>query len=130
MITDERKQLIENFDEVKSYFFIDGIGAFIWRMNHEASHGRVNMTPDIQEGMSNMYEEQVYCAKQLIKFGVNSDSVNDRENGDYWKWYGHWKNWHEGMSDEQWEEVDKRLNKDEDISEFLPKNKWNETPAV
>lgn len=126
MITDERKKEIEEFDEVKSYFFIDAIGAFTWRMSHDASHGRIDMTPELQKALEDMHEEQVYCAQQLTKFGVDHESVKNRPDGDYWKWYNHWHNWHQGMSDEQWNEVNSKMVKNEDISHLLPKNKWNE----
>jgi len=130
MITDERKKLIEEFDEVKSYFFIDAIGAFRWRMSHDASHGRIDMTSRLENEIKDMYEEQTYCVQQLIKFGVDPESVKNRPDGDYWKWYNHWHNWHHNMSDEQWNEINKRMNNNEDITEFLPKNNWNEIPIT
>lgn len=130
MITEKRKELIENFDEVMSYFFIDSIGGFIWRANHDASHGRIEMTPELQQALNELHEEQTLCVNQLTKFGVDPESAKDRANGDYWKWYGHWKNWVESMSDEQWNEIDRRMNNEEDITEFLPKIKWNEMPVA
>lgn len=126
MMIDERKKLIENFDEVTAYFFIDTIGAFTWRMNHDASHGRIEMTPELKNEILQMYEEQAYAVNQLTKFGVDPETAKNRPDGDYWKWYEHWHSWHHGMSEELWRELDNKMNKGEDITDMLPKHKWNE----
>jgi hypothetical protein len=97
MITDERKQQIQELDECNAYFFIDLIGGILWRTRHDASHGRVNITPAMEQELVDMFEEQVFCIQQLSKFGVDPDSAKNRPNGDYWKWYEHWDNWKKAM---------------------------------
>lgn len=129
MITEEEKIKINEFDEHTAYFFIDAIGGILWRTRHDASHERLDITPEMQKALDEMQEQQVYCVQQLNKFGVDPESVNDRPNGDYWKWFEHWYNWQHNMSDEQWNELDSKMTKNEDISHLLPKNKWNEKPA-
>lgn len=125
-MSEEVKTMIDEFNEYTAYFFIDMIGGILWRTNHDASHGRLDITPETQKGMEEMREQQVYCVQQLTKFGIDPESAKDRPDGDYWKWFEHWHKWHHGMSAEQWLTVNSKLERNEDISEYLPKNKWNE----
>ena len=129
MIEEKDKKRIEEMPEYEAYFFIDAVGAFTWRMRHDAGHGRIEMTPELKAEIERLLESQQYCAQQLSKFGVDPESVKDRENGSYWKWYSHWDNWKKAMSDEEWYAFDKRMSAGEDISQYLPKQKWNEIPA-
>lgn len=127
MMTEEEKAEIDAFDEMMLYFLIDALGGVIWRINHDIySHGRYEMTPEIEADMKAMSEKQVYCVSLLTKFGIDPESAKDRPNGDYWKWFDHWNNWKKGMDDDTWRIVDRKLSKKEDVSEYLPKHKWNE----
>jgi hypothetical protein len=125
MITEDKKE-IEGFDEAMSYFFIDAIGGFIWRTNHDIGHGRYEMTPEMQKNLTEMFEKQQYCVKQLSKFGVDPESTTDRTNGEYWKWFRHWDSWKQNMTDDEWYVFDQRMSKKEDMTDYLPKTKWNE----
>lgn len=126
MLTEEQKKEIEELNECKLYFTIDGIGGFIWRIGHDISHGRYEMTSDIEEDLKNLSEAQQYALQQLSKYGIDPESAKDRENGDYWKWFNHWSNFKENMSDEEWRNFDRKMSKGEDYSDLLPKTKWNE----
>ena len=123
---EDRKELINGFDELTSYFFIDAIGGFIWRINHDASHGRIDISKEMQDDLNKLSVEQQYCVSQLGRFGVNPESTKNRPDGDYWKWFRHWDNWKKNMSDEVWEEFDNKMSNKEDFSDMLPKHKWNE----
>jgi len=129
MITTEEKNEIDGFDEVTSYFYIDLIGGIIWRTNHDASHDRLTITPEMQTELERLSENQAYCVQQLIRFGVDPDSAQNRPDGDYWKWFQHWHDWHHSMSDNEWnelEELEEKMSDKEDYSHMLPKHKWNE----
>jgi hypothetical protein len=126
MITEEEKKQIEEFDEAKLYFLIDMIGGIIWRTQHDIGHGRYTMTPEMHKGLEEISEKQKFCLQQLQKFGVDPKSADDRPNGDYWKWFEHWHDWHHKMSDENWKKLDRRMNAEEDYTDLLPKCKWNE----
>ena len=127
MTNEEMKKKIDGFDEVMHYFYIDVIGGAIWRMNHDASHGRMTITPKLHEEMKEMSGLQQYCVQQLTKFGVDPESAKNRPDGDYWKWYGFWDNWKKAMTNKEWQHFDSIMDKEEDYSDLLPKNKWNET---
>jgi len=80
----------------------------------------------MREELDLLNEKQIYCLKNLNKFGVDPDSVKDRENGDYWKWYSHWDNWKKDMGEEEWLVFDKKMSNKEDVSLYEPKTKWND----
>lgn len=126
MLTEDEKAVIDGLDECKLYFTIDGIGGIIWRTGHDISHGRYEMTPELQKDLERLAENQQYALQQLTKFGIDPESAKDRPNGDYWKWYTHWDNWKKKMSDEEWHNIDRKMLKNEDYSDLLPKTKWNE----
>jgi len=102
----EKNEILE-LDEVNTYFLIDECGAFIWRMNHEMSHGRIpeESHPAVQEDVNNVYELQKFAVDNLGRFNVDPESAMDKENGEYWKWYRFWDNWKKGLSDEDWNKV-------------------------
>lgn len=124
----EDKTKIEGFDEVTAYFFIDMIGGILWRTNHDAGHGRITITPEMQNDLNKMAEMQKYCVDQLQKFGIDPESAKNRPDGDYWKWFKHWNDWQHGMSEEVWEELDGKMSREEDVTDMLPKHRWNEKP--
>lgn len=127
-MTEKEKLEFDAFSEMMLYFFINAIGGIIWRTNHDIySHGRYPMTPEIEQDLKDMSEKQVYCVSLLSKFGVDPESAKDRENGDYWKWFTHWDSWKKDMDEQTWRIVDNKISKMEDVSEYLPKHKWNET---
>jgi len=125
MLTEKEKQEIEGSNECKIYFTIDAIGGFIWRMNHDAGHGRLEITEGIQKDLEHMSELQQFALQQLSKFGIDPESAKDRVNGDYWKWYRHWDNWKKDMSNEEWRNFERKMSKEEDYSDLLPKDSWN-----
>jgi hypothetical protein len=129
MINNKDKKKIEEMDELTSYFFIDMIGGILWRTAHDASHGRFDITPEMQEELDNIREQQVYCVQQLSKFGIDPESAKNRPDGDYWKWFTHWDNWKKGLSDSDWDEVNHLMSEKQSMDKYLPKNKWNEKPV-
>ena len=62
MITNKE---IEEFDEMKCYFFIDMVGGILWRSSHDAAHGRCEITREMQEDLQLLSEKQQYCVQQL-----------------------------------------------------------------
>jgi hypothetical protein len=125
-MTEELKATLLSKNEVESYFIIDECGAFIWRMNHEMSHGRVDNTEAVSKDIENVREIQQLVVDNLKQFGVDPESVKDHENGNYWKWYHFWDNWKKSLSDDDWDSVSRLMSNSEPFDEFLPKESWNE----
>jgi len=132
MIDQDLNDKIEKMQEVEYYLFIEECGWFLWHTNHEMSHGRISESPELTADIVKIREIQEYLVSKLGKFGVNPESTKaPRDISEYWHWYDHWHKWHkETLTDEEWETVTNRLSKDEDISEFLPKRKWNEEEII
>jgi hypothetical protein len=129
MIDEKLIEKIEKATEAEHYFIIEECGGFIFHMNHEMMHGRIPEDPGILEDIKNVRELQEYVVSKLDKFGVDitdPKSKTDRKNGSYWKWYDFWHEWHHNkLSNEEWKTVNERMKNEEDFSEFLPKEKWN-----
>ena len=122
------KQEIQEMNDYQTFFLIDECGAFIWRMSHDLARGKITDDSDgsIRKDIENVKEIQMFAVNNLKKFGIDPESAKDKENGDYWKWYNHWNEWKKNMSDEDWRTLNWKLHCDEDVTELLPKNKWNE----
>jgi hypothetical protein len=127
MVLEEEKIKIEGFTECELFFAIDAIGGIIWRTNHDVSHDRYEMTPDLTKHLNDLRLFQQHCVDQLPKFGIEPESTKDSTNGDYWKWYRHWNNWKEGMDNDTWRVLDRKMSSKEDYSDMLPKHGWNES---
>ena len=79
---------------------IEGLGGFIWRMNHDLAHGRIE---DLKGKIDQDITEAQEISKKLVKevcekFGVvleKSEVVSDKIY--YWDWYSKMKeNWLRG----------------------------------
>jgi len=128
MIEEEKKADILKMSEIDSYFLIDECGAFIWRMNHDMAHGRIEHQHHaaIDEDIVGVRELQQFTVDNLQRFGIDPESAKDHENGDYWKWYGFWDEWKKGLSDEDWNAVQQLMNKNESYEKYLPKGNWKD----
>jgi len=123
----ELKDKIDNAQEFEHFFFIDECGMFLHKMRQSAASSKIEINEEFNQSMAEIYEIQKYVASKLTKWGVDPESVTDRENGTYWKWFTHWNNWHKKtLTDEEWEKVNKMVSEEKDISKFLPKKKWND----
>ena len=123
-----KKEEVLKLGEVDTYFLIDECGAFIWRMGHDMSHGRIPVEnhADIQEDINNVGEIQQFLVDNLQRFGVDPQSAKDRENGDYWKWFRFWDSWKKGLSNEDWNMVSNLIQTGKSYNEYLPKNTWRD----
>ncbi|MFA5049297.1 MAG: hypothetical protein WC516_09800 [Patescibacteria group bacterium] len=128
-ITEKEKTDLLKLDELDSYFFIDECGAFMWRMNHDMAHGRIPQESHraISEDVAKIRELQKFVVdSNLPKFGVDPESVTDRKNGSYWKWYMFWDTWKKGLSNKDWNKVNALMSQDKPFDEFLPKGTWKD----
>ncbi|MFA5208640.1 MAG: hypothetical protein WC428_08420 [Candidatus Paceibacterota bacterium] len=127
-ITEKEKTDLLKLDELDSYFFVDECGAFIWRMNHDMADDRIPQESHkaIDEDIVKIRELQKFVVNNLTRFGVDPESVTDRKNGSYWKWYMFWDTWKKGLSNEDWNEVSMLLQKKKPLDNFLPTGTWKD----
>ena len=127
-MTKKEKADILKMDEIDTYFFIDECGAFMWRMNHDMFHGRIEQEAHaaIKKDVAKIGVLQKFAADNLTRFGIDPESVKDKKNGDYWKWYYFWDDWKKGLSDKDWNEVNRLMSNDEPFDKYLPKGNWKD----
>ena len=119
MIEEEEKAKLLEMTEYDSYFLIDECGAFMFRMSHDMAHSRIpkESHESINKDIINVRELQKFVADNLTRFGVDPESVKDRENGEYWKWYGFW---------DKWNAMTQLMGKGESIEKYLPEGTWKD----
>lgn len=122
-MTDQEKKDILSMDEVMTYFLIDECGAFLFRMTHDMAKGKIpeEAEPAVMADVVNIRQVQKFAVENLGRFGVDPETVKDRENGDYWKWLRFWNEWKNNMTDEAWEKVSVGEYKD-----HLPTKSWKD----
>ena len=122
-MTDQEKKDILSMDEVMTYFLIDECGAFLFRISHDMSNGKIpeESHDAITTDLVNIRMLQKFTVDNLQRFGVDPESAYNKEDGDYWKWLNHWNDWKNNLPDEVWQKVSEG-----EYEEYLPKHKWNE----
>lgn len=99
------EKAITSLNEVELYFLIDSWGAFIWRMNHEMSHGRIE-TKDhvgVNADIDRVRAKQAEAVQELTRVGVEQPlDENGTPTEAYWEWYRRWNVWHKGMANDAW----------------------------
>lgn len=75
------KRETDSLNEINTYFYINELGGFIWRMNREYYHDRISNSDwiKISEDIKRSSELQIYIISNLMKFGVNKPFI-DEEN--------------------------------------------------
>lgn len=128
MTQEEINEKVSKMSEIELYFAIDECGAFIWSMNHNMAHGRIPESDcaSVSEDIINVRKLQQFAVENLVRFGIDISTIEDRENGEYWKWLRFYDNWKKNLPEDVWNNINDRLTKDEPINEFLPKESWRD----
>lgn len=117
---------VDNYDEIDLYFMIDSIGGMIWRLNHDMADGRIERVD-----LTGYQYAIEYCLNQTRKFGVELDEPTPGKHMEttdsYRAWYSFYNNHFKNvLTDDEWDEFQRRKNCGEDYSKFLPKGDWRE----
>lgn len=124
---EEFKEKLKTLKEFEVFFVIESTGGMKWREDHDYADGRFKISAEnFQENQEFYAAILTESSKMLPSFGVDPESIKDRPNGDYWKWYHFWKTWMESFSNDGWREFESKYEKDENIEDLLPKTKWND----
>ena len=117
---------LEKAPEYQYYIFIELTNGFLSKMRESILKGEVDgKKSDVTSSIKEIAGIQKHTVTNLTKWGVDPNSVGDK-NGSYWKWFNFWANWHKSLPEGDWNIVNDKIGKDEDISEYLPKGKWND----
>lgn len=127
----ESKKNVDEGSEIISYFIINEIGGFIWRMNHDMADGRIEKEhhTSIDKDIKRMQDLQLYAISQLIRFGVDEPFVDGHGSPQYWAWFRWWDAYIKGISNDEWRRLDLKLKQKEDVSGFRPEGDWRDNVA-
>ena len=126
---------IDGLEEYLIYFAINDLGGYIWSINHRHSRRVDILTADELESLKKSQYQLEYLVNKTRKFGVEFSREPQKgqhveRSESYNKWFKFWNNHFEKMSNIDFYQFDMKLSKGEDVSEYLPKTKWNENQSV
>jgi hypothetical protein len=126
-MTEQDQKDILSMDEATTYFLINECGMFLFRMNHDMADGRIpeEAHEGITKDMVNIREVQKFAADHLDRFGVDPESVEDKTEGEYWKWYTFWDEWKKNLTDDEWKVVATG-----EYKEYLPTTSWKDETST
>jgi len=112
--------VLDSASEVYLWLTIEGLGGFVWRMNHDLADGRIDSTPGIEKDLIDMRENIEYAVGQLTRFGIEDPKGKGRDK--YGEWYKMWKEYTESLSDTDYQKLNDMLaeNESNPCPEFSP----------
>lgn len=117
-------------DEISLYFVINECGGFIWRMNHDMADGRIPIESHdaIDKDIAGVRRTQQDAVSLLPKFGVDQPTQGPSRapTEEYWKWFRWWDSYIKGLSEKEWEELNKKISNKEDYSKYRPQGDWKD----
>ena len=124
---------IQNAKEYELYFWINQLGGQLFWIRHEWADGRLDISYEDAKKEETLLEYRIeYLVYQLKKFGVKFESepkVGEhikKDNETYWKWFKFWNSHFEKMPHEEFKKFQFAHDNGQDLSDYLPKTKWNE----
>ena len=127
---EDMKEQIDKYDEMSSYFIINEIGGFIWRMNHDMANGRIptESHKGIDDDIAFMSKVQQYAVSQLNRFGVEKPYRNENKqpSAEYWAWFKWWDSHIKNLPDSEWKELNILIKEKKDCSKYWPKGNWRD----
>ncbi len=125
------KKTIEHLPEYEIYFIIEEYGMTVIKLEEAIKHKMVDLTEDIKQKLIDADKIINMAVQETVKFGVDDFIIKNNLVEDttpkYREWYRFWKSWRYHMSDEDWIGFCKAREKGENLSAWLPKEKWNDS---
>lgn len=123
----EYKAMVDAFPEVSVYITTDVLINTLEEGKAQHDAGLWGGTEeDYQEGLEYFKASLDVNLDNVSKFGVDPKSIEDKENGDFWKWMKFWKAWDDALLDSLRDVIDTKLAENQSVDEYLPVRKWNE----
>jgi len=104
-VKEDTKKKLESACEQYIWLTIDGLGDFVWRMNHDIADGRIPSTPSLEENILKMHETIIFATTQIKRFGPEVLDKDNKPTKEYWDWYDTWKKYVEGLSDKDFHKL-------------------------
>lgn len=98
------------------YSIIQQVGGVRWSLEHNFMDGRA-WAPEPEEyvkAFAELTTQLEEAVDQTVRFGVDAPVRNEEYgsgNESYWTWYRTWNSWVEGLSDDEFDELDDMLRR-------------------
>lgn len=131
MLTAEKlTELLEKSPEVVVYNTINGIGGFIFYMEHDMADDRIPKEdwPAINAVIAVAREEIKKLVESLTRFGVTTPlNANGRATAEYWQWFRWWDAYAKSLSNAEYDLLQTEITNGADLSKWRPQGDWKET---
>lgn len=131
ILTDEGVEKAKNGTEFDLYSQINGLGAFIWRMNHDLADGRLETSEGIIKSLEEAQYSIEFSVLQTKRFGVDVEEPKDDGHVVATKSYKNWFDWWDTyiqrqLTNEEYHELEMLIHTKQDYSKFRPSGDWKE----
>ena len=94
-------------------------------MQHDMADGRIpeDKHAAIDVDIVRVREIQEYAVSILDKLGF-IPAIEGKPTEEYWKWFRWWDSYIKGLSNEEWQIIDNKIRKEEDVSSYRPQGNW------
>ena len=113
---------ISQLGELELWVIIEQVGNQRRELEQQAKAGKDNL----QEKLDECKDWQRKAIEQLTRFGVEHPYKDGTKKAseEYWKWCRWWRDYLDGIPDEEAAEIQRRLSEQQDVSEFRPEGDW------
>jgi hypothetical protein len=132
IVAEEFKAQIDKMPELTLWVAINQIGGDLIYMNHEMADGRLPESRKNHEILELLQAQIQYAVSKLEKFGIKdyatfTDPAERKEqHANYFKWFRWWESYFENLPVTEQQELDRKLNNDEDLSAYRPAGDWRD----
>lgn len=113
---------IKEYPEYKLFFLIDECNGYINILTEilkDDNLGKKERNKLLESGVKVRDIRKNVSDEIKNRFGFNCVDENNNPTKEYLNWWHKWNDWRQSFSDEEWEEIFKKLEKNEDIKKYL-----------
>jgi len=126
-LPEELKSEIDKYPEIAIWMLIETTGRQVYEMGQHLEKLE-EMDKEVPTDLINQMEHcesiQSYAASKVTEFGVQFENRIMSVQGNYWIWYGWWKDYMDGLSEEEFKAIDTAIKTGEDVSKYRPEKSW------
>jgi hypothetical protein len=120
----------QSYDELNTYFIINEIDGFIWKMRHDMANNRIPKESHeaINKDIEKLTKVQQYAVSTLTRFGVSNPYRNEQRHpsAEYRAWFRWWDHYIRQMPENDWKALEQKCASKEDVSSYRPTGNWKD----
>lgn len=134
---DTYKLILEDSSEVQVYIMLNGMSTRLLETNVAVQKGLLSPSHKLEQDIADLKDMIRMGVDETARFGVIDPLVVDDQiksnvpgaviyspSAHYWKWYSFWDGWKNGLTAEQWAEVEMAIDEDLSILPHMPLKSW------